>query len=194
MKVLIYIFGKKSQLGVICFLICLSLFFTACSRQKDDKLPLLLLGLYSNPNATQTCETNPERCELSTFTSAAAPSSKTWAAVTFGGNQFVSVAQDAALTNSVMTSPDAKTWTERTAGDSEQWLGVAYGNNIFVALANSGTTNRAMTSTDGINWTARTPLSTGQYRGVAYGNGAFVLVSISGSASNQVQYATWAIR
>lgn len=150
----------------------------SCTQSDDDNSGLLLLAAAF---LSQTCETNPERCELSGFTSATSSAAKVWAAATFANNQFVAVAQDTGATNTVMTSTDGRTWTGRTAADSEQWLGIAHGNNIYVAIANSGTTNRGMTSTDGVTWTARALPGAGTvaWSNVVFGNGRFLAISPS---------------
>ncbi|MEQ9362680.1 MAG: hypothetical protein RIF32_00470 [Leptospirales bacterium] len=125
-------------------ILCSGALTISCKKDDDDQLlPAAILAFL----ATRTCETNPERCTLSAFTSASATEANVWAGPLFANNQFVAVSQDG--TNQVMTSPNGTTWTARSASAVGQYLSVAFGNNINVALASGG--NRIMSSADAVS-------------------------------------------
>jgi hypothetical protein len=116
-----------------------------------------------------------------------------WLSVTYGGGQFVAVANGG--TNRVMTSPDGITWTARSAPEANQWHSVTYGGGQFVAVSDTGT-NQVMTSPDGITWTARSAAGVSDWYSVTYGGGQFV--AVGANSTNTVMSSpdgiTWTAR
>ena len=91
--------------------------------------------------------------------------------MTFGGGQFVVMAEANGGIHNAWTSTDGVAWTGRTLGNFS-WQGVAYGNGVYVSATDASV--RATRSTDGITWTQNSPLPADNWRNMAFGNGLFV--------------------
>lgn len=128
---------------------------------------------------------------LTAWTQRTLPAAGLWAAITYGGGQFVALCYNS---NIAATSPDGVTWTQRTLPATANWASVVYGNGRYVAIAKSGTI--AATSLDGITWTQRVLPISSNWHAVTYGNGMFVAISnTSGTvAASSPDGVTWTSR
>lgn len=118
------------------------------------------------------------------------PTTVTWAAVTYGGGVFVSVALNTATAAS---STDGINWTQRSLPANVSWMAVTYGGGLFVAVAQNTTT--AATSPDGVTWTIRTMPSAATWQSVTYGNSTYVAISqASTAAATSPDGITWTQR
>ena len=117
------------------------------------------------------------------WTQQTAPINRNWQAVTYGGGQFVAVA-NGDTSGQIMTSPDGQSWTSQSvSGGAVYWRSVVYGNGTYVAVGAErpfASTDLAMSSSDGINWTPHT-VDVNQWMSVAHGAGVFVAVSKDGT-------------
>ena len=122
--------------------------------------------------------------ELSRGGSATLPSSAKWYSVCYGGDKFVSVAENS--NKAAYSTTGTGTWSAATLPSSASWYSVCYGGGKFVSVANGS--NKAAYSTTGTGtWSAATLPSSAGWRSVCYGGGKFVSVAES---SNKAAYST----
>jgi len=121
-----------------------------------------------------------------TWSAIAAPLAVSWIAVTWGGSQFVAVAN---ASNRAMTSPDGVTWTLQTMSATSGWDAITYSGSLYVAVAAASGTARVATSPDGVTWTTRTPAESNDWEGVT-SDGAGVVVAVATSGTNRVMRST----
>ena len=107
-----------------------------------------------------------------------------WAAVAFGGNQFVTVGESGA----VRSSSDGVTWTARNAATANSLADVLYANGKFVAVGAAGTIR---VSANGADWAAASSGVASSLAGIAYGGGTYVIVGSSGTVLTSTNATSW---
>ena len=95
-----------------------------------------------------------------------------WYGISFGGNRFVSVANNS---NIAAYMEKGQEWVQTTLPAIRKWQDIAFGNDTFIAVAKG--TNKAAKSTDfGSTWTEITLADEMPWNDICFGDGKFVTI------------------